>query len=89
MRYEKAVTTANQLAGTAGLQQKTGQLTSFLYMRALGATKQGIASELGMATRTLRRWEVKLTENLDAEQRHKLVAASVSKEFAERISGEQ
>lgn len=85
MKYAKATATADKLSEIAGLQEKTGQLTSFLYMRALGATKKGIASELGLTRRTLQRWENQLAENLNPEQRHRLITAAVSKEFAKRI----
>lgn len=85
MKYVKATATADQLSEIAGLEEKTEQLTGFLYMRALGGTKQRIASELGVSRRTLQRWENQLAENLNPEQRHRLITAAVSKEFAERI----
>jgi len=87
MKYIESVSTVDKLCQVAELEKQCNKLSAFLYMRALGGNKQGIGSELGVTRHTLARWENKLAKNLNPEQRHRLVTASVSKEFAERIGG--
>lgn len=78
---DKAV---KQLSEKAGID-KSGQLSNFLYLRALGKDKTEIADNIGVNRKTLKRWEDKLDENLEPGMKSELIMNGMASEHQKRF----